>query len=263
MKQNQENGKFILENQLRTWSDLKRRNAGAAASNGTNGAAPAITGPPHPPYSDSPTIAARQWGGCASGCDHDKISFPRRTRRQNTADLDKLAALPGPAVVEPQSELADNPVGAHEREGVHVSSDVEDTPTSSDADSAKQKSAHHALLRMHPGRDFGGSRSGAGTPAEGFSDDSDYFSTRLLKGSTHRERSKARRRNEKTWKEESGMGAGARADALGDGDSGDEAGDDDDGEADLTGGDVLTEEEREEEVEDAKLKSRKGFGEVY
>ncbi|KAL1638445.1 hypothetical protein SLS56_000254 [Neofusicoccum ribis] len=261
MKQNMDNGKFILENKLRTWSDLKRRTA-ATSSNGTNGTA--ATGPPPPPFSDSPTIAPRQWGGCVNGCNHDKISFPRRTRRQNTADLDKLAALPAPAVTEPQSELPDNPAGAHEGNGAPASSDIDDTPGSSDADSANQKSAPHAFLRLHPGRDFGGSHSGAGTPAEGFSDDSDYFSSARLRGcSSHRERSKARRRNEKTWKEESGMGAGVRADALGDGDSGDEAEDDDDGEAELTGGDNLTEEERDEIIENAKLKSRKGFGEVY
>ncbi|GME32550.1 phosphoglycerate mutase family domain protein [Neofusicoccum parvum] len=184
MKQNTDNGKFILENKLRTWSDLKRRTAATSS--------------------------------------------------------------------------------AHEGNGAPASSDVDDTPGSSDADSANQKSAPHAFLRLHPGRDFGGSHSGAGTPAEGFSDDSDYFSSARLRGcSSHRERSKVRRRNEKTWKEESGMGAGVRADALGDGDSGDEAEDDDDGEAELTGGDNLTEEERDEIIENAKLKSRKGFGEVY
>ncbi|KAF4535538.1 Histidine phosphatase superfamily clade-1 [Lasiodiplodia theobromae] len=259
MKQNLDNGKYILENELRTWSDLKRRTA-AAHGNSTNGSSATTTGPPPPLYSDSPTLAARQWGGCVHGCNHDKINFPRRTRRQNTADLDKLAALPGPAVAEPESELPDNPAGAHEGNGAPASSDVDDTPTSSDADSTKQNPAPRAVLRLHPGRDFGGSRSGAGTPAEGFSDESDYFSSALRKGSTHRERSKVRRRHEKTWKEESGMGTGARADALGDGDSGDEAGDD---EAELTGGDNATDEEREELVEAAKLKSRKGFGEIY
>lgn len=268
MKQNTDNGKYILENKLRTWSDLKRRNAanqsnGTNGTNGANGTVAPATGPPPPIYSESPTLAARRWGGCVHGCNHDKINFPRRTRRQNTADLDKLAALPAPAVVEPQSEKADNPAGAHEGNEAPASSDVDDTPGSSDADSTRKKSTPQAILRLHPGRDFGGSQSGAGTPAEGFSDDSDYFSRALLKGSSHRERSKVRRRNEKTWKEESGMGAGARADALGDGDSGEEAGDDDDGEGELTGGDNLTDEERDERVENAKLESLKGFGEVY
>lgn len=71
------------------------------------------------------------------------------------------------------------------------------------------------------------------TPGEGFSDDSDYFpgmqhrtstngKSRLRASSKQRQQSKerkfARRQTEQSWKEESGMGTGRRADALGDGD---------------------------------------------
>jgi hypothetical protein len=72
------------------------------------------------------------------------------------------------------------------------------------------------------------------TPGEGFSDDSDYFpgmqhlsataagKSRLRASSKQRQQSKerklARKQTEQSWKVESGMGTGRRADTLGDGD---------------------------------------------
>lgn len=72
------------------------------------------------------------------------------------------------------------------------------------------------------------------TPGEGFSDDSDYFpgmqhlsastngKSKLRASSRQRQQSKerklARKQTEQSWKEESGMGTGRRADTLGDGD---------------------------------------------
>lgn len=72
------------------------------------------------------------------------------------------------------------------------------------------------------------------TPGDGFSDDSDYFpgmqhlsastngKSRLRASSRQRQQSKerklARRQTEQSWKAESGMGSGRRADTLGDGD---------------------------------------------
>ena len=71
------------------------------------------------------------------------------------------------------------------------------------------------------------------TPGEGFSDDSDYFpGMQHLSASTigkskprassrqrqqSKERKLARKQTEQSWKEESGMGTGKRADTLGDG----------------------------------------------
>jgi hypothetical protein len=69
-------------------------------------------------------------------------------------------------------------------------------------------------------------------PGEGFSDDSDYFPgmqylqnhrSKLRASSKQRQQSKerklVRRQTEQSWKEESGMGTGARTDRLGDGDA--------------------------------------------
>lgn len=294
MKQSPSNGKYILQNELRTWSEFKRRASALASQNGsTTSMSTTAKGPPPPPqpYS-SPTIPIRRWGGCANGCNHDKISFPRRTRRQNTADLN----LPPPAA---NNEKDDNPVTSQEANQIPIiaepsqsaskptprkptvvpqppmpempftpaspndasndaSSGEDEGDRSSEAEEASmsiprahQHPVPHAasIMRyLHPGRDFGGSMSGTGTPAEGLSDDSDYFpamhtltmtpgksasgvvngggklkprATSRLRG---REREKSRERkaatrkmSEAEWVAESGMGLGARADALGDG----------------------------------------------
>jgi broad specificity phosphatase PhoE len=76
MKQNRDKaesgyGKYTLENELRTWSDLKRR---AAANDSSKAKEPPTPKP------------IRKWGGCVDGCDHGKIRLPQRPRRQNTLD---------------------------------------------------------------------------------------------------------------------------------------------------------------------------------
>ncbi|KAK7525737.1 phosphoglycerate mutase family protein [Phyllosticta citriasiana] len=260
MKRNSDNGKYVLQNQLRTWSDLKRRAASMQGRNDTT----IETGPP-PPHAKSPSIPARRWGGCVDGCNHDKINFPRRARRQNTSDIPSLppAILPTP---EQSDSPTDPPLNGSRKNGdipgSGNTSDIDGTPPSSDADNHHSSPEVHG--RLHPGRDFGGSRSGAGTPAEGLSEDSDYFSA-PRSGGGEKERSKSRRRNttERSWREESGMGAGARADALGDGDNGAEYCDADDEEARLSCGETTTKEELERKIQRAKDRSRKSFSEVY
>lgn len=74
MKQNLDNGKFVLQNELRTWSDLRRR------TTQTDLTQPAKE-------KSSSHLPSRIWGGCVNGCDHATHSLPRRIRRQNTADF--------------------------------------------------------------------------------------------------------------------------------------------------------------------------------
>lgn len=297
MKQNPDNGKYILQNELRTWSELKRRMGPIGTPNDSS---LILSGPPNA-HSSSSTIPIRRWGGCANGCSHDKINYPRRKRRQNTGDFTNL---PHPPVAENEQE--DNPLPSEEvdrngspaRNGKSKKSpSLENEEHSSDSEfeeaasnihhrSNSYKSSgsrkHHSTAsshRLHPGRDFGGSRSGAATPAEGFSDDSDYAfmnekhrSSAGGKTSTHgrhhnrsasrsrgesRSKERTRQRTEREWAAESGMGAGKMADALGDGDAGDAEA----AEVDAAG--HLEGKMMEKEVEEMKDKSRKGFSEVY
>ncbi|KAF2475423.1 phosphoglycerate mutase-like protein [Lindgomyces ingoldianus] len=399
MKQSPTNGKYILENELRTWSDLKRRAVTATAANGS-AVTPSSKGAPPAPgnFSSSPTIPIRRWGGCANGCNHDKINWPRRTMRKNTADY-VSGALPAPPLPPATSNLDgekdDHPIAAQDADHTPIitepsppklprkpsttatknalipsmpltpaspndasndaSSSTDEGIGSSDGEEAAASAPQTlqnpapraaAILRhLHPGRDFGGTRSGApSTPGEGFSDDSDYFpgmqhahahahahahhgythsnlhhsspgkskndssngKSRLRASSKHRQQSKerkaaaARKMSAKNWMEESGMGLGARADALGDGDAGGGTSDDAAFRADASEsgseekpilrealkGDMIVEEggsdeerggkmeddldvavrERrigEKEIEILKEGERKGFGEIY
>lgn len=89
MKKNLDDGKFILQNQLRTWSELKReRAARGSVSHASNTNHAAVTSG----AGDSPIPQRRRWGGCPDGCDHSQhnhgSSHPT-PERQNTADLFK------------------------------------------------------------------------------------------------------------------------------------------------------------------------------
>ncbi|KAF2871353.1 histidine phosphatase superfamily [Massariosphaeria phaeospora] len=295
MKQNSTNGKYILENELRTWSDLKKRAAitdttSASAATPTRGASSSTN---LANLNSSPVIPVRRWGGCANGCNHDKMNYPRRVMRKNTADY-LGGQLPMPAMAHSQldREQEDHPIASAEADhtpaikepspsklGRKLSTKAAPLPTipmsplspndaSNDESSAEnidgedetaasaprtQQSAPRtaAILRhLHP-RGGGG---GQVTPGDGLSDDSDYFpgmqhahthhhshshghghasstngKSRLRASSRQRQeiqdRKAARKMSERSWKEESGMGLGARADTLGDGDeSGEETG---------------------------------------
>ncbi|KAF2267159.1 phosphoglycerate mutase-like protein [Lojkania enalia] len=278
MKQNPTNGKYILENELRTWSELKRRAAAASAGNGTT-TAPSKGLPAPGNLNNSPTIPVRRWGGCANGCNHDKINWPRRAMRKNTADY-LGGPLPVPALPS-KDEQDDHPIASQEAD--HIPTVAEPTPSKlSRKHSVKQvpipalpltpASPNDASDDLSSSEDDKGASSDAegtgrpngksiprtvaimghlapGTPGEGFSDDSDYFpgmnhlhvhnhnhsspsrhsngthgKSKLRASSKQRQQSKdrkaARKQSEKTWVEESGMGSGAMADALGDGDAG-------------------------------------------
>jgi hypothetical protein len=99
----QESGKYILENKLRTWSELRRERAlqaakekgdkgekgekGEVKQNGTSKDSSKLD-KAHNPSSlavSSPVEVRRRWGGCPNGCNHDK-NFKIR---QNLADLVK------------------------------------------------------------------------------------------------------------------------------------------------------------------------------
>ncbi|KAH8627688.1 hypothetical protein IG631_17456 [Alternaria alternata] len=268
MKRSENNGRYILQNELRTWSELKRRAAKEkeetkSATSSTPSRATPLTGLGQTGATSSPTIPTRRWGGCVNGCDHDKINYPRRPMRKNTMEYmgHQSQQLPPPAVthMEPvESEQEDHPVAAPQTEHAPIinepspaklsrkqstknipempptpasPNDASNDATSSEGEEAASslsRSGNHAqprtaavLRHLQPHK----------TPGEGFSDDSDYFPGMqqvhhrkfLRASSTQRKQSKERKlqrkQTEQSWKEESGMGNGARTDRLGDGDA--------------------------------------------
>lgn len=118
MKRSENNGRYILENELRTWSELKRRAAKeGATTTPTSSRATPLSAPGPLGLTASPTIPTRRWGGCANGCDHDKVNYPRRPMRKNTMEYQVSSAtsqLPPPAtpLETLESEKEDTPVAA-------------------------------------------------------------------------------------------------------------------------------------------------------
>ncbi|KAK0389754.1 hypothetical protein NLU13_3327 [Sarocladium strictum] len=61
----QENSKYLLENKLRTWSELRRERAALASkANGDSKDGVKLE------RNKSIVVSARRWGGCPNGCDH-------------------------------------------------------------------------------------------------------------------------------------------------------------------------------------------------
>ena len=80
MKRSQENGKYVLQNQLRTWSELREEREAAAEKKAEEDKA-AEGG-------KSPIPVRKRWEGLSDGHDHGISNLTRRqARRQNTADL--------------------------------------------------------------------------------------------------------------------------------------------------------------------------------
>lgn len=128
MKQNPTNSKFILENELRTWSALKKRAATGDKEKGSSGTVTSSRPTPLTGTSGnvtpSPAVPIRRWGGCANGCNHDKMSWPTRVMRKNTAEY--LGSQPVAHVAHVDGDKDDNSTAS--QEGDHTPTVKEPTP---------------------------------------------------------------------------------------------------------------------------------------
>ncbi|KAB8229990.1 hypothetical protein ETB97_000003 [Aspergillus alliaceus] len=84
MKLNEDNGKYVLQNQLRTWSELrKEKELEKQRDRVTKEIAPALSAP-----SESVVPIRRRWGGCPDGCNHGiRRKGSTRSTRTNGTDL--------------------------------------------------------------------------------------------------------------------------------------------------------------------------------
>lgn len=148
-------GKYRLQNQLRTWSGLKRERAEKEAREkyGPGGDEVGEGGSPQ-----SPIPIRKRWGNSNDAQEQEEersgVGFQRRQqmrRRQNTADLFR-----------DDEELA----------GKEMGGDCSDEEEQLEADlrpgveATNHKSPRDRLRFLRAGRDGGGSKSGAGSPDE-------------------------------------------------------------------------------------------------
>lgn len=215
MKRSENNGRYILQNELRTWSELKRRAAKEKEeASGSAATSIAVTPARHTPISAggvgttaSPIIPVRRWGGCVNGCNHDKINYPRRPMRKNTMEYQQTQQMLPPAATPlgtVESEKEDHPVPAQDlsaapiinepspskltrKQSTKVNSvlelpltpaspnDASNDASTSDDDDAASSGTRPQLTQPRTAAILRHLQPPLKSPGEGFSDDSDYF----------------------------------------------------------------------------------------
>ncbi|KAI5356631.1 putative histidine phosphatase superfamily, clade-1 [Septoria linicola] len=211
-----ERGKYVLENKMRTWSELKRQKREAEAKavdpQRRNTLSHFLT-----QKQESPRIPPRKWGGCKDGCNHENEKFPRRAGLHQQRKQTKELTLPSPLEA-PKDETEDTPI-AHVEPGT-IAENI--SPTTTAAQNTPPPQVKSALPDyLQHGRD-GGGLSGANTPQELSEDESsnEYFDKAKKKSLAGVMRRKPQRQatpdDIERWAKESGMNNHKRADPLGD-----------------------------------------------
>jgi hypothetical protein len=238
MDKDADNGKFLLKSELRTWSELKKQRAIEAAKEESSRdeshqpVTPVIdpkrrnTLSQFLPSDQQITTPppARKWGGCVTGCDHKHDKYPRRKLQ----DLAEDAKAPS---TDQSDETAvyggeDHPI-AHQEDAAPVD-ELSVSPTNSRILPIRPSKTPAQMFAEHYTAVDG---DGSETPHERGSSDTehdggDYFDSgaaipsRPSQSSSSSSKKVPRRKpteeDLERWANESGMGSGKRADALGD-----------------------------------------------
>ncbi|KAI9815583.1 MAG: hypothetical protein M1832_005444 [Thelocarpon impressellum] len=148
MEKHAATGKYILENKLRTWSELKRQRA--------------LLEPRSAEAKENHIPSRKRWGGCPNGCDHGLPA--ERLVRRTTKDEEKSSELHEAAhnhVHHPTAIRADDMPQA----SVAVLSTVPKALSHTSATKPRFLSPIPISV-LQAGRDFGGSDSGAASSSE-------------------------------------------------------------------------------------------------
>ncbi|GAP91000.1 putative phosphoglycerate mutase [Rosellinia necatrix] len=184
MKKKQDSGKYILQNKLRTWSELRRERAAAKAKDDKGQGE-------HPDSKDAAKldatpVVARKWGGCPEGCSHSKQFKIRRDllelRQHDEASANASlshGATNGNGTVASRRTLgrrqlnnsdddSDDPRGLHPPsiDVTKARDEVVSSPDGTPSFITIEDRLRHNLTTpkknpyLHVGRDFGGTYSG-------------------------------------------------------------------------------------------------------
>ena len=160
MMKNEDSGKYILQNKLRTWSELRREREIAAGCSPTS--TRRDTHIPQWRWLERPSAAdkldTRQ--GASGPVDDKNDHVPAQSpldRRRRSLSFNHEA----PVATDPLTFVTPStPVGAE-------ATSTGDRHVTSEADSHTHLSLHDRTHTYHSGRDFGGSMSGAASPVSG------------------------------------------------------------------------------------------------
>ena len=207
MKLNEGSGKYVLQNQLRTWSELKRERANSRTS---------TTEP------ESPVPVRKKWGGCLQSDGDRGDDFARRQmarRRKDTKELFEDFEMDYGSKETGNGKKADGGEGEYPRgreDGPQTPGKENSQTVASNVHlatpGARTRIVSPSRLEiLKGGRDGGGSRSGAASPSHSSPEDSEAEIKEHMKSLPLR-RSLAMALNG----ELDGDGQRVRADALGD-----------------------------------------------
>lgn len=194
MKKQEDSGKYILQNKLRTWSALRRERAALTAKDDaekgkekTNATAPTAT-----------PAKERRWGGCPEGCNHSKhipkirrdLLELRQVDEKHAAKSSAAAASSTtvssttttiasrrvPRTLNSSDDDSDDPRGKPGGPKIDVIRAREEVVSSPDGTpsfiTVEDRLRHIKSPKfLHVGRDFGGTHSGANSDAEMSEDD--------------------------------------------------------------------------------------------
>jgi hypothetical protein len=236
MRKSNDSGKYILETNLRTWSQLKQERLAAARDKEKK--SPAASSPTTDrdrekrkkleaaALAQSQMSTRKKWGGCPDGCDHGKHTY----KRENSMHAMEQLGRASPVAVSPidarpparrrrwqnSSDDEDSDVDGRPVMAIDVPKSLTDAVSSPDGTPSfismeqrlRKARPKSDIMLVNAGRDFGGSASGntsvAGSDTEGEG----------RRGGEEKEEELRKVVVRAEW--ESGMGRGAMADALGD-----------------------------------------------
>lgn len=164
------NGRYMLQNKLRTWTDLRRERAQRRS----------ISAASPPQDSSIPTIPVRRWTSKRSGNDGTGRTVGRRPVRQNTADLfkddedsdERVEDIENQAGKECPPEPVKPAASSPRKSSIPVarsSSPFRHAPSPLQHRMSSQNNRDD--IKAYLGRDGGGSRSGAASPLLGSDDE--------------------------------------------------------------------------------------------
>ncbi|KZZ98608.1 phosphoglycerate mutase family domain protein [Moelleriella libera RCEF 2490] len=179
----QEDGKYLLENKLRTWSGLRKERAGSITRIARDKES-LDNGDQNKHDRFRPVVVTRRWGGCPNGCNHSNHYKKRHdldalrqkdderngghngvsngnsltiaSRRQRHKSI--------PSLGDGDDERSDNQTPSSSVVGLEVARILEDIVSSPDGTpsfiTAEDRARKPRTAHFHFGRDFGGTYSG-------------------------------------------------------------------------------------------------------
>ncbi|RFU73020.1 phosphoglycerate mutase [Trichoderma arundinaceum] len=192
----QVNGKYHLENKLRTWSELRRERAQAIKDKEKDGAdandkSAKDTKDEFKLDHTKSFVVTRRWGGCPNGCNHT-AHYNNHQKSEHTSQQEEKSTHSSstnlavrrqqrhkPSTSDDEDDSEEPPKEPKEKFNIEVARAFDEIVSSPDGTpsfiTAEDRIRHIKAAHLHVGRDFGGTYSGhpsvAGSDTEASEDE--------------------------------------------------------------------------------------------